>query len=113
MHKIHDKEFEIDDFSHDKLDVAGSQLLEAIVDYLNYNRYMFNSTKDKKYWHNMIQVLPTSYNQLRTVTLNYEVLRNIYPARKSHKLDEWKELCKKIEMLPYSELITGGEQNDK
>jgi hypothetical protein len=81
-------------------------LLEAVIDYLNYNRKVFNETKDKARWYNMIQMLPTSYNQLRTVTLNYEVLRNMYHARKHHKLDEWRELCGVIEGLPYSELIT-------
>lgn len=109
MHKIHAKEFQLSDFSWEHLDEPGLQLLEAIIDYLNYNRNLFNTTKEKKYWHNMIQILPTSYQQLRTVTLNYEVLRNMYHARKHHKLDEWRELCKRIESLPYSCLITGGE----
>ena len=107
MHKIHDKEFELSDFSWEHLIEPSLQLLEAIIDCLNYNRGMYVATKDKKYWHQMIQILPTSYNQLRTVTLNYEVLRNMYHSRKNHKLDEWKELCRKIEQLPYSELITG------
>jgi hypothetical protein len=109
MHRIHSKEFTLADFSWEHLDEPGLQLLEATIDYLNHNRKLFNETKDKKYWHNMIQILPTSYNQLRTVTLNYEVLRNMYHARKHHKLDEWRELCKVIEGLPYSCLITGGE----
>ena len=109
MHKIHDKEFNLADFSWECLDEPGLQLLEAIIDYLNYNRYSFNATKDKKYWHNMIQILPTSYQQLRTVTLNYEVLRNMYHSRRNHKLGEWRELCKIIEGLPYSQLITGEE----
>ena len=107
MHKIHDKEFELSDFSWEHLIEPSLQLLEAIIDCLNYNRGMYVATKDKKYWHQMIQILPTSYNQLRTVTLNYEVLRNMYHSRKNHKLDEWKELCRKIEQLPYSELTTG------
>lgn len=107
MHRIHSKEFTLADFSWDRLDEPGLQLLEATIDYLNHNRKLFVETKDKKYWHNMIQILPTSYNQLRTVTLNYEVLRNMYHARKHHKLDEWRELCKVIEGLPYSCLITG------
>ena len=113
MHKIHAKEFQLSDFSWEKLDEPGIQLLEAIIDYLNYNRKLFVDTKDKKYWNNMIQILPTSYNQLRTVTLNYEVLRNMYHARKNHKLSEWRELCKKIESLPYSQLITGKEKDDE
>ncbi len=108
MHKIHSKEFTLSDFSWERLDEPGLQLLEATIDYLNHNRKLFVETKDKKYWHNMIQILPTSYQQLRTVTLNYEVLRNMYHARKHHKLDEWRELCKRIESLPYSCLITGG-----
>ena len=107
MHRIHSKEFTLADFSWEHLDEPGLQLLEAIIDYLNHNRKLFNETKDKRYWHNMIQILPTSYNQLRTVTLNYEVLRNMYHARKHHKLDEWRELCKRIESLPYSQLIIG------
>ena len=107
MHKIHDTEFELFNFSWERLDEPGLQLLEATIDYLNHNRKLYVETKDKKYWHNMIQILPTSYQQLRTVTLNYEVLRNMYHSRKHHKLDEWCELCRRIEGLPYSELITG------
>jgi hypothetical protein len=108
MHRIHSKEFTLEDFSCEHLDNPGVMLLEAVIDYLNYNRKVFNETKDKARWYNMIQMLPTSYNQLRTVTLNYEVLRNMYHARKHHKLDDWRELCKVIEGLPYSQLITGG-----
>ena len=107
MHKIHAKEFTLSDFTWENLDEPGLQLLEATIDYLNHNRKNYNDTKDKKYWRNMIDILPTSYNQLRTVTLNYEVLRNMYHARKHHKLYEWRALCHKIEQLPYSELITG------
>lgn len=107
MHKIHAKEFVIDDFSVDRVSgEAGRQLMGAIIDYLNYNRKLFNETKNKDYWDNMIQMLPTSYNQKRTLTLNYEVLRNMYHARKNHKLAEWRTLCEQIEGLPYSELIT-------
>jgi hypothetical protein len=110
MHKIHAREFGVDDFSVERVSgESGRQLIYAIVDYLNYNRKMFNDTKDKQYWHNMIQILPTSYNQLRTVTLNYEVLRNMYHARKNHKLTEWVDLTKVIEALPYAkELICNG-----
>lgn len=107
MHRIHSRDLELSDFTWENLDEPGLQLLEATIDYLNHNRKMYNDTKDKKYWRHMIDALPTSYNQLRTVTLNYEVLRNIYHARKHHKLDEWRELCKCIEELPYSQLITG------
>lgn len=108
MHRIHSKEVTLEDFSWEHLDEPGIQLLEATIDYLNHNRKLFNLTKDKRYWHNMIQILPTSYNQLRTVTLNYEVLRNMYHARKHHKLDEWHSLCDAIEQMPYSQLIIGG-----
>ena len=79
-----------------------------LIDILNNYRFWYNETKDKKYWWQMIQLLPSSYNQKRTVMLNYEVLANIYKSRKNHKLDEWVELCKWIESLPYSEIITGG-----
>ena len=113
MHKIHAKEFELSDFTWEHLDEPGLQLLEATIDYLNHNRKNYNATKDKKYWRNMIDTLPTSYNQLRTVTLNYEVLRNMYHARKHHKLDEWRELCRVIEELPYSQFITGKEKDDE
>lgn len=111
MHKIHAKELELADFTWENLDEPGLQLLEATIDYLNHNRKLFIDTKEKKYWRHMIDALPTSYNQLRTVTLNYEVLRNIYNARKNHKLDEWHKLCKVIEDLPYSQLITGRLDN--
>lgn len=81
-----------------------------IVPVLNANREAYLATKDKKYWWQMIQLLPSSFNQKRTIMMNYEVLANIYKSRKNHKLDEWRELCKWIESLPYSELITGGEE---
>lgn len=112
MHKIHSKEVTIADFSSEKLDESGIQLLNATIDYLNRNREMFLETKDKTYWYNMIQMLPTSYNQLRTITLNYEVLKNMYHARKNHKLDEWKAFCKVIEDMPYSCLITGAGKTE-
>ena len=108
MHRIHSRDLHISDFTWENLDEPGLQLLEATIDYLNHNRKLFIETKEKKYWRRMIDALPTSYNQLRTVTLNYEVLRNMYHARKHHKLAEWRELCKRIESLPYSQLITGG-----
>ena len=112
MHKIHSKEVTISDFSWEKLDESGIQLLNATIDYLNRNREMFLETKDKTYWYNIIQMLPTSYNQLRTITLNYEVLKNMYHARKNHKLDEWKAFCKVIEDMPYSCLITGAGKTE-
>ena len=82
-------------------------VLKQTIRNLNTARQAFNEGKNKEEWWQMIQLLPTSYNQKRTVILNYEVLRNMYHARKAHKLDEWRELCKWIETLPYSELITG------
>ena len=82
-------------------------LIHRTIQTLNQYRNLYLQTKDKKYWWQMIQLLPTSYNQKRTVMLNYEVLANIYKSRKNHKLDEWIEFCKWIESLPYSELISG------
>lgn len=122
MHKIAAKEFEFDDFSHEKLinsacmeiqerhiRISPMQALATTISCLNSYRDLYLQTKDKKYWWQMIQLLPSSYNQKRTVMLNYEVLRGIYIYRKDHKLDEWVELTKWIKTLPYSELITGEE----
>ena len=133
MHKIHAKEFTLEDFSCEKLisDWIGDNndaiwykdspengpldcpiffspldALRITIGVLNTNREAYLKTKDKKYWWQMIQLLPSSYNQKRTVMLNYEVLHNMYFSRKNHKLDEWRELCKWIESLPYSEIIT-------
>ena len=111
MHKIHAKQFTFDDFSHDHLGL-GLGVLGTVIDYLNVYREEFLSTKDKKYWWQLIQLLPSSYNQRRTVLLNYQVLKSMYHARKHHKLDEWREFCRWIETLPYSELITGGHVDD-
>ena len=124
MHKIADKEFTLDDFSHEHLNRTGLVILENIIANLNewraYFIYGFNSGEykiekgDKEQWWQMIQLLPSSYNQRRTIMLNYEVLANIYKSRRNHKLDEWHTLCDWIEGLPYSELITGKEKsNDK
>ena len=134
MHKIHDKEFTMDDFSHEHLicDWVGDNneaifykdppenspikcqlmftpldALRITIGVLNTNREAYLKTKNKKYWWQMIQLLPSSYNQKRTVMLNYEVLANIYKSRKNHKLDEWHTFCDWVESLPYSELITG------
>ena len=107
MHKIHSKEFTKDDFSHDKLNAYGETVLAGVIDALNHFRIEFNSLGSKGDWYNMIQLLPSSYNQLRTVTLNYENLVNIYKARHAHKLHEWHVLCDWIKLLPYSEIITG------
>ena len=103
MHKIHAKAFERDDFSHDRLDEGGLALLDATVAYLEAERQKFIANKeDRQPWHNMIQMLPSSYNQMRTVTLNYENLINIYYARRNHKLAEWHTLCDWIASLPYA-----------
>ena len=108
MHKIHEKEFTLDDFSCEQLDMDGRNVLEDTINVMNEARAYFNENKAKNNWWQMIQLLPNSYNQTRNVMMNYEVLANIYKSRKDHKLDEWKEFCKWIEELPYSELITGG-----
>ncbi len=138
MHKIAEKEFTLEDFSHEHLTefIPGQKLngwtfeendlitlpgypdhgyssiyiLKIIIMALNFNRQKYLATKDKKYWWQMIQILPSSYNQTRNVMLNYEVLANIYRQRKDHKLDEWIAFCNWIESLPYSELITGKEK---
>ena len=118
MHKIQEKEFTFDDFSHehlldDSFDIyAPMNVLENIIIALNFHREQFNRTKDKKHWYQMIQLLPSSYNQRATVLLNYAVLRNMYHNRKNHKLDEWSQgFTEWVESLPYSELITekGGD----
>ena len=122
MHKIHAKEFTFDDFSHEKLinsacmeiqeqhiRISPIQALATTIECLNSYRDLYLQTKDKKYWWQMIQLLPSSYNQKRTVMLNYEVLANIYKSRKGHRLDEWKTMLDWIEELPYAELITGGK----
>lgn len=113
MHKIADKEFERNDFSHEHLfdfmvdDVAflPVDILDYTIDCLNICRERYLQTKDKEYWWQMIQLLPTSYNQKRTVMLNYEVLANIYKSRRHHKLDEWHTFCDWVETLPYASLI--------
>ncbi len=107
MHKIHTKPFARDDFSHDRLDAGGLAALDAVITYLESEREKFVADKsDRQSWHNMIQMLPSSYNQMRTVTMNYENLINIYYARRAHKLAEWHVLCDWIMSLPYAaELI--------
>lgn len=107
MHKIHAAPFTRDDFSHDRMDAGALAVLDAVIAYLEGERQKFLADKsDKQAWHNMIQTLPSSYNQMRTVTLNYEVLTNMYYARRNHKLAEWHTLCEWIESLPYAkELI--------
>lgn len=106
MHKIHAKAFTLDDFSGEHLGKFEQGVLGYLIDALNWARDKFLETKEKKWWWHMIQLLPSSYNQKRTVMLNYEVLVNIYHSRKNHKLDEWHTFCDWIKTLPYSELIT-------
>lgn len=110
MHKIHSKEFALDDFSHEHLCDLSLGDLSHTIGVLNRCRDLFNETKDKKYWWQMIQLLPSSYNQRRTILLNYEVLVNQYFARKDHKLDEWREFCAWVETLPYWREICCGEK---
>ena len=125
MHKIHDKEFYEEDFSFERLESGYEEYkgddamhtaycsMQNTISALNRLRYMYNITKNKKYWDAMIQLLPSSYNQKRTVMLNYEVLANIYKSRRNHKLEEWHVFCDWIESLPYSELITGQSVEEK
>lgn len=123
MHKIAEKEFTLEDFSHEHLDIRTRKILEETIKalndyrniYINYNPDDFEikgCPSKKDIWWQMIQLLPSSYNQTRNVMMNYEVLANIYRQRKNHKLDEWREFCKWIESLPYSEMITGKEDSD-
>ena len=115
MHKIAEKEFTLDDFSTEHLIsdesiptriYSAKDMMETTIKNLNMFRELYLKTRDKTYWWQLIQLLPSSYNQTRNIMLNYEVLANIYRQRKNHKLDEWREVCKWIESLPYSELIT-------
>ena len=134
MHKIAEKEFTLEDFSHEHLidyylyscdevdgpvingaphiGCGGLQLLDLTINVLNYYREKYLDTKDTTYWWQMIQLLPSSYNQRRTIMLNYEVLANIYKSRRIHKIDEWHTLCDWIESLPLAELITGPMKGD-
>ena len=112
MHRIHSKEFSRDDFSTDHMTEGALGALDNMISFLEESRIKFTETKDKKYWYDIIQLLPSSYNQMRTVTLNYENLINMYYARRSHKLDEWHTFCDWIRSLPYaSELILIKEEN--
>ncbi|MGN0179197.1 MAG: hypothetical protein ACI4DY_07130 [Monoglobaceae bacterium] len=102
MHKIHSKPFEAEDFSHDHMSESGLGALDTIMEYLEQCRMKFVETGDKTYWYDIIQLLPESYNQKRTVTMNYENLLNMYYARRSHKLEEWHTYCDWILSLPYT-----------
>lgn len=132
MHKIAEKEFTLDDFSHEhiisdwvdgnveafvefdngiqKTFISPKDIFDTVIDALNASRNAFLQSGDKRFWWQMIQLLPSSYNQRRTVMLNYEVLAGLYPERKNHKLDEWRDFCGWIEQLPYHELITVGKE---
>ena len=103
MHKIHAKPFELSDFSADKLSDGALAAFRAYIDYMEATRLRFVEAKDKRDWYDLIQLLPSSYNQLRTVTMNYETLVNIYYARRAHKLDEWHVFCDWIRTLPYAD----------
>lgn len=120
MHKIHSKEFTLDDFSVDDFsyipiitEVSFKEVFKLIISECEFHRKRYLETNDKKHWRALIQILPSSYNQRATIQLNYAVLRNMYHSRKNHKLDEWKDFCKWIESLPYSELITGDEVKER
>lgn len=114
MHKIADKEFTLDDFSYEHLMQGGLECIKNLCKDLNMCREQYLAKHDKEWWWQMIQLLPSSYNQKRTVQLNYAVLRNMYHARRNHKLDEWRDFCSWVESLPYAELITlGGNDNGK
>ncbi len=111
MHKIHSKPFELDDFSHDHLTEDSLEFMGVIIDRLESIRQKFVAEKKKEDWYDLIQLLPSSYNQMRTCTMNYETLVNIYFARRNHKLQEWHTFCHWIESLPYAkELIIAQEE---
>jgi hypothetical protein len=105
MHKIHTKEFTRDDFSCDRMTGAALAAMDALIAVLESERKAFVETKDRAHWHNIIQLLPSSYNQMRTVTFNYETCVNMYYARRHHKLAEWHTLCDAIASLPYADML--------
>lgn len=109
MHKIHAKPFTLEDFSHEQMTCDAVCILNLIIDHLNQRRCDYLESGRKIYWWDLIQLLPASYNQKRTVLLNYAVLKTMYHARRNHKLDEWHVFCDFIRTLPYQELITGEE----
>lgn len=113
MHKIAENEFTLDDFSHEHLQAPMVEILKHTIHGLNDSRDAYLSSKDKLMWWQMIQLLPSSYNQKRSIMLNYEVLANMYKSRKNHKLDEWRDFCKWMEDLPFSYLITEKENNNE
>lgn len=112
MHKIHSKKFVVDDFSREHLNTSSLIVLNNVIEELNRCRDLYNKTSDKNYWWQMIQLLPSSYNQRRTVMLNYQVLKRMYHQRKKHKLDEWREFCYWIQTLPYAKELIVGEVDE-
>ena len=112
MHKISAKEFDISDFSHDHLNKDSEKVLLDVIDILNHYRDMYKAYGAKEYWWQMIQMLPSSYNQLRTVQLNYQVAKRIYEARKNHKLDEWRTFNKTLKGLPYARILIVGDDDE-
>ncbi len=112
MHKIHSKPFDRGDFSFDKLSETSLEKMDKLIEYMEDIRLKYIETKDKALWYELIQLLPSSYDQMRTVTLNYENLRNIYFARRNHKLDEWHRVCDWIATLPYAADLITGETNE-
>lgn len=112
MHKIHSKPFELDDFSHDHLTENSLKFMEKMIDELEKIRQKYVAEKKKEDWYDLIQLLPSSYNQMRTCTLNYETLVNIYFARRHHKLEEWHTFCRWIETLPYAKELIIAEENE-
>ena len=111
MHRIHSKPFEIEDFSYDKMSLETIARMMYVIDYLEFLRKKFIETNDKKYWYDIIQFLPSSYNQMRTVTMNYENITNMYFARRNHKLDEWRiGFIEWAEQLPYFMKLVGNEE---
>lgn len=112
MHKIHSKELTREDFSFDKLNDKSLEYMDDLLKYIEKVRQDYLKTKDKELWYNLIQLLPSSFNQMRTVTMNYENLKNMYYARKTHKLDEWHVYCDWIKTLPYANELIIGEENE-
>ena len=112
MHKIHSKQFERDDFSYDRMSDDALMVLDNIIEYLEKTRLKYIETKEKSYWNDLIQLLPSSYNQMRTCTFNYETLINIYYARRAHKLAEWHTMCDWIMSLPYAKDLIAVKEND-
>lgn len=113
MHKIHERRLTLNDFSHEHLDQTSLEVLGKLIRWLNGCRYSFVTKQDKADWWQMIQLLPSSYNQKRTVLVNYAVLQKMYHARKNHKLDEWRVFCQHVEVLPYAKELIVGKSDDE